>query len=57
MRLCLANLLCDALDGSEDHMARGDASWFWEELRASEKHAAAIAEVDRLHAITMYEAQ
>ena len=49
-------MLRNALDGSEDPMARGDAHRCWKELRMLEKRAAAIADVSRLHAITMYEA-
>ena len=44
------NMLCNALDGSEDARARGEAARLWEDLNMSDKRAAAIAEVDRSYA-------
>ena len=39
-----------ALDGSQDHLGRGDAARLWVEARISQKRAAAIADVDALWA-------
>ena len=43
-------MLCNALDGSEDALACGEAARLWEELRMAEKRTAAVAEVDREYA-------
>ena len=40
-------MLCNALDGSEDVRARGEAARLWQDLRTSDKRAAAVVEVDR----------
>ena len=42
----LDNMLTVALDGSEDHMGRGDAARFWAECGMTSKRASALADVN-----------
>ena len=44
------NMLCNALDGSEDARARGEAARLWESLQMSDKRSVAIAEVEQSYA-------
>jgi len=44
------NMLCNALDGSEDARGRGEASRMWDQLGTNAKRAAAVYEVEAAYA-------
>jgi hypothetical protein len=46
----LDNMLCNALDGSQDHLGQGDAMKFWKQLDMGTKRAAAMQDVAANHA-------
>ena len=44
------NMLCNALDGSEDDRGRGEASRMWDQLGMTAKRAAAVSDVEVAYA-------